>query len=116
MRCVDENACKWGPRAKVGMIMGPRATNMQASKNILLTKKRTLTHVCVWCEREKKSGEIGEKQHVCVVNERETHKKTCQNGLRMNEEAIERVTERRKTIREMTYRESDRLTSDKRYL
>ena len=53
MRCVDENACKWGPRAKVGMIMGPRATNMQASKNILLTK-RELSPMGV---RERKSEE-----------------------------------------------------------
>ena len=51
-----------------------------------------------------------------MVNERETHKKPCQKGLRMNEEAIERVTERWKTIRDKTYKESDRLISDKRYL
>ena len=37
--------------SKVGMIMGPRATNMQASKNILLTKKE-LPPMCVCGERE----------------------------------------------------------------
>ena len=57
-------------RAKVGLIMGPRAINMQASKNILLTKKRTLTHVCVWCEREKKVRR-DRRKIACVCGERE---------------------------------------------
>ena len=70
MRCVDENACMWRPRAKVGLIMGPRPTNMQASKNILLTKKRTLTHVCVWCEREK-NVRRDRRKIACVCGERE---------------------------------------------
>ena len=38
---------------------------------------------------------------MCVVNERETHTKTCQIGLEMIEEAIEIVTERGKSSSEV---------------
>lgn len=42
-----------GPRAKVVLIKGDLGPPTSKQAKTLLTKKRTHTHVCVWCEREK---------------------------------------------------------------
>ena len=72
------------PAAKVPWNEGPWLKTLDKNR---ISK----TCVCVWGEKmsRERAGEIGEKTCMCVVRERETHRKTCQFGLRLNEEAIE---------------------------